>query len=139
MDIKQISVVLKLRKSAVDAARGELARCLAVAEAARAALSAAQAALHHERAYATEPSRDDVAVEAFAAWLPIGQKTIADAGEVLERAEAAVVDARAKVSAARVAEHAIEKVIEKAEAERKAAALRAERLEAEERLLRPPS
>lgn len=115
-----LATVLKLRRHALEQARCALADALAVQDEAERVLVAAEQAIAHEMAQASEPGPGDGAVEAFAAWLPGARRRVAMAQRVLEDAVSDSAKARATVNLARAgleATEAIEaaQVAEKAE------------------------
>ena len=116
----------------VDAAREALAVCQNRVHAASAAQQRAEAVIVAEMTAASSLSGDDLNVEAFAAWLPVGRRAVEDAQAVLERAQQEMAQAFARLNLARVAAEAVEKLIEKqAEATAKEA-LRIEQIQLDE-------
>jgi flagellar export protein FliJ len=123
-----VKSLLRLRQTAVDQARCQLAECLRAETDAEAAIAAIEAAIAREMDAATSLAGDDAEVEAFAAWLRRMRPHEQAAHAAREAAEAATSEARAVLGAARAAVRAAEAVLEKntaaiqAEAARKAQA-----------------
>ncbi len=111
---------------AVERARLALVAAIQGGEAARAAERAAIAAIGDETQIATGMDQSDLAVEAFAAWLPEGRRAVAAARADRDRAEVAIVLARAGLAAARSAEAAAEALLEQVAQDRRDRAARAE-------------
>lgn len=102
-----LQTVLRLRDMAVDTARGELAASeMALQAASRTAQQAAtRIALEMQRASGIDVG--DGGVEAFARWLPRGRADATQARDAADRAEAACVLARARLTASRTAQEAV--------------------------------
>jgi hypothetical protein len=107
-----LATLLRLRESEVDEAKRALAACLRKEEELTRAEREAEAALRQERAAAEDLRADDVAVEAYAAWLPRGRAALAAAQEQRVRAEACTAHARAVLAASRAAAQVIAERIE---------------------------
>lgn len=113
--------LVRLRRFAVDEARGALADCLRCEEAADAAVDGIAAAIERETEAATSLSTNDADVEAFAAWLRRIRPEQHAAHAAQDQAEIETARARAVVAAARGALEAAEDMVKRHEA-----ALRAE-------------
>jgi hypothetical protein len=96
-----LDAVLRIRRMAVDAARRHLADSLTIEEAARKRVAAAEARIESEAAVAADLATGDSAVEAFAAWLPVGRAIVGAAQAEHEKALTDVNMARAAVTVAR--------------------------------------
>ncbi len=81
--------------NAAEQARSWLSLCLRIEAEAEQALGAADAAIWKLRDAAADPSQDDEAVEAFAAWLPQGRRMLSAAQAAVDRAVSETVRARA--------------------------------------------
>ncbi len=101
-----LDAVLRVRRMAVDTARRHLAECLAVEEAARNRVAWAEAQIDEEARAAADVTAGDNAVEAFAAWLPVGRAAVTAAQAAYEKAVAEVTMARTAVTMARAAAEA---------------------------------
>jgi len=116
---RTLDTMMRMRRMVVEEARRDLLACIQAETAAADRERAAMNALHDERDLASAPDTDDAAVEAFARWLPVGNKALETAREALGRAVGASTQARARLNAARAAEEAVQRRIETlAEAER---------------------
>ena len=124
--------VLRLRQMALDEAKRELAECVQAVTEASERTKTATSAIHRERAAAEALEAPDAAVEAFAAWLPRGLRAVDAAREAEARIEAALTQARVRVTNARSAVEAIETVLQGREEARQAALRRAEQAEMDE-------
>lgn len=124
-----IEALLKVRKLAVDAAQQDFAACLRTEGEANRRERVARDAIASESATATRLDADDAAVEAFAAWLPVGRTALAEAEADAERARADTARARAALSVARSAMQAVEELLAERAAQR--AAERERRAQAE--------
>ncbi len=109
----KLDVVRRLRLSARDEARRAYAARLAEEDAARRVVEEAEARMTREREIATDPARDDGAVEAYIAWLPTGRRQIQAAQAVYERAAANVTVARAALTLAHAAAEAMTNYLER--------------------------
>ncbi|MBV8914242.1 MAG: hypothetical protein JOZ05_14525 [Acetobacteraceae bacterium] len=118
--------LLRLRETAADQARRELAECLRAESEAAAAIVAIEAAIRREMEAASSLAAGDAEVEAFAAWLRRMRPQQQAAETARTAAEAATSEARAVLGAARAAVRAAEAALEgktaaaQAEAARKA-------------------
>ena len=79
---------------------------------AKEATLAAQLAIRREMAAACSAEADDVSVESFAAWLPVGRAAQTRAEAMWRRAEEDSIRARTLFNLARTAAEAVEKLIE---------------------------
>lgn len=123
-----LTSLLRLRRTAVDAARQDLAACLSAEEVAARTVAELKAAIAREMDAASSLATDDAEVEAFAAWLRQVRPQQAEACGAHDRARAETVRSRAALAAARAAERAAEIMLDKRAAEQRAeAAKRAQR------------
>ena len=103
-----MQTLIRLRRLGRDEAQQDLARAtLAETEAATLASEAEQSILV-EQDVASAITADDGAVEAFARWLPGARTRVNQAWAILERAQAEVARARARLSASRTALETVE-------------------------------
>jgi len=121
-----LQVLLRLRGTAVDAARGELSALLAKEHHASAAARRAEARIAEEMAQANRIEADDGAVEAFARWLPRGRAAALRTRALAEEAQADCTLARARLSAARAAHEAVKSALSRQAQQEQAAVARAE-------------
>jgi flagellar export protein FliJ len=141
---RSLEIIAGLRRRAVDAAHQELVARIRRADLAAAALRDASAALVREREVATSLLAGDEAVEAFANWLPRGQRAVETARAAQADAQAAVAHARARLAGARAAAEAIMDLLARQAGERRLARQRGEQGELDEiageiaRRARPP-
>ena len=108
-----LATVLRIRRVTVDDARRRLGAALRAADLAVAQVQAADTAITKEGEIAADLMAGDGAVEAFAAWLPVGRAKAAAAHEASERAQAEVAKARAAVTVARAAAESAEVLLQK--------------------------
>ncbi len=101
-----LATVLRLRRITVDEAKMALAAQLRVEDLASRAAAAAAAAIDAECDIAADLMAGDGAVEAFAAWLPVGRARAESARIAYDRASSDVARARAALTAARAAAEA---------------------------------
>ena len=119
-------IVARLRNLAVDEARRALADCVTMEASAEAALRLMDTVIAAETDAAGDLSGDDQSVEDFAAWLRrIGVERRA-AAAALESAEVRSTEARAALSASRSAARAMEELLLRRDANRRAIAERRE-------------
>jgi flagellar export protein FliJ len=116
--------LVRLRRLAVDEARGALADCLRGEEAAEAVVARIAASIERETDVATSLSTSDAEVEAFAAWLRRIRPEQHAAHAAQDQAAIETARARAIVAVARAALQAAEDMVERHEAERRAEAER---------------
>jgi flagellar FliJ protein len=119
-----LEVLARLRRSVCEDARRALTACLEAEEAASVALHSAGEAIFREQDAAAALDAGDGAVEAFAAWLPVGRRAVAQAREAHAHAGAATVQARAVLAAARASAEAADRLLATRAAERDAEAAR---------------
>jgi flagellar biosynthesis chaperone FliJ len=124
MTREPLETVARLRHSVCEDARRALAACLEAEDAAHKALRNAGEAIFREQDAASALDAGDGAVEAFAAWLPLGRRAVAQAREAHLRAGAATVQARAVLAAARASAEAADRLLASRAAERDAEAAR---------------
>lgn len=127
-----LRTLLKVRRLDVDAARRGLAECLAIEDEARTASIAAEQAIAQEALAASALAADDAAVEAFAAWLPVGRRQLDRTRHAETLAANATERARAVTSLARAAAEAAQALLERREAEAEREAQRKAQLELDE-------
>ena len=111
-----LATVLRIRRVTVDEARRHLAAALDAEEVAHANADAAEAAIGAEGEIAADLMADDSAVEAYAAWLPVGRARADAARAACERARSDVATARAAVTVARAAAESADKLLERRQA-----------------------
>lgn len=117
-----LPVVARLRHLAVDEARRALAECVTVEAGAAGSVRLLDTAIAAEADAAGDPAGDDRMVEAFAGWLRrigVERRTAVSA---LEAAELRSTEARAVLIACRAAARAIDELLVRRDAERRAAA-----------------
>jgi len=124
MNRDPLETLARLRHSVCEDARRALAACLEAEDAAGKALHSASEAIFREQDAAGALDAGDGAVEAFAAWLPLGRRAVAEAREADSRAGAATVQARAVLAAARASAEAADRLLASRAAERDAEAAR---------------
>ena len=112
-----LATVMRIRKLAVDEAKRALAEALTLENTARQEAAAAEAQIGLEAEIAADLNTGDGAVEAFAAWLPVGRARAARARAAEEEAAVDVARARAGLSAARAAAEAADNLKERRDAE----------------------
>ena len=117
-----LASLLRLRRTAVDAARQDLAACLSAEETAERAVAELKAAIARETEAACSLATDDADVEAFAAWLRQVRPRQAEAHAAHDRARDETARSRAALAAARAAERAAEVMLDKRTAEQRAEA-----------------
>lgn len=101
------------------------------------ALVMAQQRIVTERSVAMDAQSDDRAVEAFGAWLPLGQKAVQDADAYRQRMSIDRDCVRAALLEARAALRVVEHLQEEAKGERQRKEQRAEQLILDECAVRP--
>ncbi len=104
--LSTLAILARLRQRELDAARDHLAVRLGHEATAAARVREAVAALRKEQELAASIDAADAAVEAFAAWLPVGRGHAAIAEHDLTEAEGATAQARFELTAARGAAEA---------------------------------
>ena len=123
-----LPVVLRLRRTEMDSARAELLAAEARAAEAKEATLAAQLAIRREMAAACSAEADDVSVERFAVWLPVGRASQTRAEALWRRAEEDSLRARTLFNLARSAAEAVETLMEEQRVAEVKAALAKEQL-----------
>ncbi len=98
-----LATVLRIRRVTVDEARRLLSAALSAEEQADRIAAAADAAIGTEGEIAADLMAGDSAVEAYAAWLPVGRAQAVQARAASDRARSDVAKARAALTAARAA------------------------------------
>ena len=131
-----LASLLRLRRTAVDAARQDLATCLATEDAAAHTVAELKAAVAREMAAASSLAADDTDVEAFAAWLRQVRPRQAEAHAAHDRAREETARSRAALAAARAAERAAEIMLEEQAAEQRAEGQRRAQRDLDEMALR---
>lgn len=129
---KTLQTMARMRRLVVEEARRGLADSLAMEEAAAQREREAADILAQEHALAAAPEAGDAVVEAYAAWLPSGLGALEDARAARHRADAAIVQARARLNAARLADEAVRRRLDMLAADEQAEALRREQAELDE-------
>lgn len=120
---RALRIVARLRKIAIDEARGELATRLAAEARATQADRAAQDALRREPRAALLLAANDAA---FATWLPRGLEAREVAHDAARRAEEATQEGRAALAAVRASAEAVDQMLASHVADRLAEANRRE-------------
>ncbi|MCQ8279943.1 flagellar export protein FliJ [Acetobacteraceae bacterium KSS8] len=105
--------LLRFRQSAVDEAQKALAEAYRVEQEAIAAVRRATETLELEMREASSLTAGDDAVEAFARWLPVGRKDVADAHARQREATTNLDQLRAVMTLARASVRAVEALMEK--------------------------
>ena len=113
--------LLRVRRASEDEAKRAFAACLAEETLARQRAEAAEAAITREGEIAADLAGGDHAVEAYAAWLPVGQNEVLRTRAAHEQATANVVLARVTLTLAHAAAEAALTFLERRAAEEKAA------------------
>ncbi len=98
-----LATVLRIRRVTVDEARRLLSAALSAEEQADRTAAAADAAIGVEGEIAADLMAGDSAVEAYAAWLPVGRAQAAHAWAASDHARSDVARARAALTVARAA------------------------------------
>ena len=111
MVVDPLDALVRVRRMALDETRRSLSGCLAAEDASAAARACSEAVILSERSAVERVDTDDAAVEAFAAWLPIGRARVRHAVEVHDRCMADTARARAAVAVARAAHEAAEELL----------------------------
>jgi flagellar export protein FliJ len=112
-----LEALLQVRQIAADEARRSLAQCLRAESAATAAVAAIEATIEREAEAATSLAGGDAEVEAFATWLRRIRPKQRAACAAAKEAEAATIQARAVLGAARAAVRTAEQMLAKRAAE----------------------
>ena len=122
-----LATVLRIRRITVDDARRQLAATIQVEAQSDSAVLLAEAAIGAEGEAAADLTAGDGAVEAYAAWLPVGRAQVAAAHVSANRARADVAIARAALTVARAAAESADSLLKRRrEAEYAEAARRAQ-------------
>ena len=121
-----LEMMARMRRVVVEEARRDLVACLQAESDAHDQERAIRATLAEERALVSSPDADDLAVEAYVAWLPTGMTKLDAARIAAERATAAAVQARARLNAGRAAEEAVARRLAQVAAEARDLALKRE-------------
>lgn len=101
-----LDAVLRLRRLVVDDARRTLAQSIQHEEVARHRAEAAETLIYREGELAADLALGDGAVEAYAAWLPVGRALLKAARVAHEQCNSDVAIARAALTIARAASEA---------------------------------
>ncbi len=123
-----LETLIRIRRTALDAARRELGACLDAEREADVARSHAEAAIAREQRIAEHIEAGDAVVEAFAAWLPDARKRLRQVEAGCERCRGETARARAALSLARGAHEAAEDALARARDEARAEHGRREQL-----------
>jgi flagellar FliJ protein len=134
-----LTTILRLRGLAVAEAKRALAARLQEEDVAAVDAGAAERALAVERNAASAMDVGDGAVEAYAAWLPLGHRVLDAARERSRNCEAGTMLARARLAAAQGAHEAAERMQATRDAEARLEALKAEHLALDDLPRRPRS
>jgi len=121
-----LTAVLRLRQLARDGALRDLAAALRQEAGCAQAVATLEAGIARETETAANLAGDDSVVEAFGVWLRRARHELNTASAVRDAAAEEVVLGRAVLAAARAAVRAAEELLARQEAERCAAAARAE-------------
>lgn len=108
MKQESMRALVRLRRLTVDAARRDLAACVADETVAQEAARSIEMAIARETTAACSLEGGDQAVQAFAAWLQRIRPSAREAALAVERAVLRTAEARAVVAAARAAAEAAE-------------------------------
>jgi len=122
-----VEFLLRIRRVAEDEAKRKLAEGIAEEARTRQRVADAEALINREGEIATDLAMGDGAVEAYAAWLPVGRKQAAAARAAHENAVATVLLARTALQVAYAAAEAAAGFLERqSDAASAAAAKRAQ-------------
>ena len=113
-----LDTVLRLRRVTVDDARRELTALLQAEDRARSSADLAEALIAQEGEAAASLAAGDDAVEAYAAWLPVGRAHALATRAAQEQARCDVSVARAALAAARAAAECAQELLARRAAER---------------------
>lgn len=133
-----LEMMARMRRVVVEEVRRDLVACLQAESDAYDHERAIRATLAKERALVSSPDADDVAVEAYVAWLPTGMTKLDAARTAAERATAATVQARARLNAGRAAEEAVARRLAQVAGEARDLALKREQATLDEAGQSPP-
>jgi flagellar protein FliJ len=133
-----LQALARIRVIAVDEARRELATRLDEETRAAERERTCKRVIAREREAAESIQTQDAAVEAFAAWLPVGQAELDTARRVRTRAEAASARARASLNAARASLETIESMLAASAAKQRLDLERREQAELDEFAIQNP-
>ena len=114
-----LDTVLRIRRVTVDDAKRGLAALLQAEDAAQGAAAEAEARVVREGQAATDLGAGDEAVEAYAAWLPVGRAQAEAARASHDRLRCEVALARAALTVARGAAEAAQRLLETRAGERR--------------------
>jgi flagellar FliJ protein len=131
-----LDTIMRLRRVTVDDAKRELGVSLRAEEEAEAKAKAAEALIGEEAHAAADLSAGDAAVEAFAAWLPVGLSNAAAAQVEYEERRAKVALTRAALSMARAAADVVQNMLDRRAAERAVATSRREQAKLDDMTVR---
>lgn len=112
MPRSSLDSLLRLRRQELDEARRILSDAIAQAMSAAEAVKTAEQDMVTERDAALDLSADDRTVEAYSRWLPRGRAALDQARRQEQNAATAVQAGRTRVTMARAALEATEKLIE---------------------------
>ncbi len=132
-----LATLRRLRRRALEASSRAMAEAQAAQDHAEAVAHAARRRLDTEREAAEDLAADDVAVEAYAAWLPRGRAALAEAEAAQARAMEVTSLTRHRLVAARIAMEAADRLAERQRQQAREHATRAERETLGEAVLRP--
>ena len=112
-----LATVLRIRRVTVDEARRGLGEALRAADKALEQAEVADKAISEEGEIAADLAAGDNAVEAFAAWLPVGRARAQAAHERCVHAQSEVAKARAALTVARAAAEAADALLQRRRAD----------------------
>ena len=127
-----LATVLRIRRITVDDARRQLAAAIQAETQAESAVLNAEAAIGLEGDAAADLTAGDGAVEAYAAWLPVGRAQVAEAQAAADRARSEVAIARAALTVARAAAESADSLLTRRREAADAEAARRAQLETDE-------
>lgn len=133
-----LRTLVRMRQATVGEAKRLLATSLEAETLARNAAAEAERRIGREADAACRIEAGDAAVEAFAAWLPVGRQQVEQARRAEASSQSATERARAALVLARTAAEAAEKLLAKREAELAAEAQRKAQLVLDELARRRP-
>ena len=131
-----LDTVLRIRRVTVDDARRELAALLRAEELAQVKAETAEALIRQEGDAASDLSAGDDAVEAYAAWLPVGRANAVAARAAHEQIRCEIAMARAALTVARGAAESAQQLLDTRATQRKLDANRRDQAVLDEMALR---
>ncbi|GBR49248.1 hypothetical protein AA106556_1983 [Neokomagataea tanensis NBRC 106556] len=137
MEQASLNALYGLRKHELAMVEQAFQQVIQHEQEAESALVSAQQRIVTERSVALNAQSDDRAVEAFGAWLPLGQKAVQDADAYRQKVAVDRDCVRAALLEARAALHVVEHMQESIKDEQKRKEQRAEQLLLDECAMRP--